>query len=171
MVVSTRVSPVTVGLCIMLCLMAATVHGGEVDGMEQGDDGGHCPDGYILNDESCYRLEESSKTFTEALDTCRREGGQLVTIDSSEENDVVTELLLDARQPSTEWAWIGLTDRETEGEFRWLGSSDPPSFTDMSPVIGNDDTVDCVLITPEFGWAPLYCDGYAAFVCETSVIK
>jgi hypothetical protein len=67
-----------------------------------------------------YQLIPRWKTWEEARDDCEKRGGHLVTIDSDEENEIVTQLLTDGGYPH---AWIGLSDKgkgETNRKWEWV---------------------------------------------------
>ena len=55
--------------------------------------------------------------WSEAKDYCKADGGKLVEIDSEEENTALAEEIKKRRL--TKWNfWMGLTDSESEGDWR-----------------------------------------------------
>ncbi len=64
----------------------------------------------------CYRYVQTRTDYITANRTCVREGGSMVYIQSSEENDRINTNYFVGRG-AVEF-WIGLNDLETEGTFR-----------------------------------------------------
>ena len=79
-----------------------------------------CPAGWHSFQTSCYHLPVGKKSWYSAkLECSSNNGAQLVKIDSSEENDFIkTTFLADGAG-----YWIGLTDEETEGIWKWSDGS------------------------------------------------
>ena len=79
-----------------------------------------CPAGWHSFQTSCYHLPVGKKSWYSAkLECSSNNGAQLVKIDSSEENDFIkTTFLADGAG-----YWIGLTDEETEGVWKWSDGS------------------------------------------------
>ena len=61
-----------------------------------------------------YLFIPDKKTWQQAKQACEDMGGHLVTITSKEENDFVYKLT------SGKNTWIGCTDQEKEGEWKWV---------------------------------------------------
>lgn len=61
-----------------------------------------------------YELYDYLMTWEEAHAFCQAKGGHLATIASSQENEIVANLV-----PKSESAWIGATDKDKEGTFSW----------------------------------------------------
>ncbi|MCB0693121.1 MAG: HYR domain-containing protein [Lewinellaceae bacterium] len=78
---------------------------------------------------------------------CLANGGHLVVLNSSDENDWLAAKLLQTT------AWIGLTDEQVEGQFRWV-NGEPLAFTHWMP--GQPDNGG---ITNE-DYAVLHPDGF-----------
>jgi Ca2+-binding RTX toxin-like protein len=73
-----------------------------------------------------YRLTNSG-TWQEAQAEAQSLGGNLVTIDSQEEQDWLVSTFRD-----TEQLWIGYTDEETEGQFKWA-NGETSTYTNWFP--------------------------------------
>jgi len=110
--------------------------------------------------------------WEDARDACRAVGYELVTIDSMTEDDYVDSIL-----PGSDDYWIGLNDRDTEGDFEWVDgtSFSSGSFSDWESGEPNDapDGGDCVRISRGDGnrWRDDDCRGVVfqsenRFVCE-----
>jgi len=68
-----------------------------------------------------YKLITWWATWEEAKADCEKRGGHLVTIDSDDENEVVTQLLTDSGYPH---AWIGLSLNDDTGKWEWVTLED-----------------------------------------------
>lgn len=64
-----------------------------------------------------YYLLSATQTWQNAEDTAIALGGHLVTIDNQEEQDWLVSTF-----GGSEHFWIGLTDKETEGTFKWISN-------------------------------------------------
>ena len=74
-------------------------------------------------DGTCYFAFETPDNWQNARDNCIANGGDLVRIDSAQENDLVFGL---ARSPiiADDW-WVGGNDRVEEGLWVWLDDTAP----------------------------------------------
>jgi len=79
-----------------------------------------CPEGYIVNEKfsKCYKYYGQSSTWYDAQNVCKVNGGQLVTIESVEENNYIFSLAVPYLEFGSE-IWIGITDEGHEGTWRW----------------------------------------------------
>jgi len=145
------------------------------DGIDQdcsgrADDADDCPDcSDEVVDGTAYRFCWHERTFADATTLCEEAGGHLVVMDSAAEVAAI-DAAIDARGMGT--AWIGLTDLEEEGVFRWVTGGEIVAgvggFMDGQP----DDYLaseDCVQTLPWGGerpWNDLFCDSAVPVVCE-----
>jgi len=118
-------------------------------------------------------------TFDEAAEFCKQRNGYLVTVTSKEENDFLASLI---SYPGTDygewWVWLGLTDREEEGNFRWITGEE---FTYSNWHYGEPNNLggneDCVMFGSHYTydkWNDYPCTGRAKrIVCErgTGVVE
>eukprot|EP00063_Salmo_salar_P083259 XP_014058094.1 PREDICTED: CD209 antigen-like protein C isoform X2 [Salmo salar] len=74
-----------------------------------------CPDGWRKFDCSCYFLSIESKTWEESRQDCLNRGGNLVIIQSREEQDYIKTFMV--------MSWIGLTDEDSEGNWTWVDNT------------------------------------------------
>lgn len=125
-----------------------------------------CPVGTIQYGTSCYKLQTTSMTWQEAQFSCGRNGGSLVTINDSAEN----EFLKTNFQIQSNNTWIGYTDNAIEGSWEWVvGTS---SFTNWYPSYPNGGTSsNCARTTTTGGlaqWIDAPCNSVyvARSVCE-----
>ncbi|KAF5894271.1 C-type lectin domain family 4 member E-like isoform X1, partial [Clarias magur] len=70
--------------------------------------------GWTYSSSSVYIISSEKKSWTESRQNCRERGADLVIINSKEEQEFITT------QVSSRRAWIGLSDRDTEGKWKWV---------------------------------------------------
>ncbi|XP_035770269.1 CD209 antigen-like protein A [Neolamprologus brichardi] len=68
--------------------------------------------GWSKFNHNCYYLSEISDSWNAARMDCRARGGDLVVIDSPEEQNFLSTITTDV--------WIGLNDKEQEGTWKWV---------------------------------------------------
>lgn len=118
-----------------------------------------CPDGVI---------------FANAQAACASAGMRLVTIDSATEQEWVWTTSGTMFLDGTKDVWIGLGDRETEGEYVWADGSPLGSYAnwiDGQPDNGADfaEDEDCVELSQDEdgAWNDVDCAlDYLGFICE-----
>ncbi|XP_031440790.1 CD209 antigen-like protein E [Clupea harengus] len=116
--------------------------------LKTGLQGGKCADGWQYFDGSCYHFSTDTKNWTESRDACVTMGGHLVIINSQQELDFLKARreMGDGRSQQ-DFHWIGLTDAEEEGEWRWVDNTpltDPKFWGTNQP--DNYNTEDCAMI-------------------------
>ncbi|XP_039862766.1 C-type mannose receptor 2-like [Simochromis diagramma] len=118
-----------------------------------------CAIGWSKFNHSCYLLTESSDSWNAARMDCRARGGDLVVIDSPEEQNFLSTV--------TTEVWIGLNDEEQEGTWKWV---DGTPLTLMYWGISQPDDggeEDCVHINTGGGlWNDFYCSYSHQWICE-----
>jgi len=72
-----------------------------------------CKEGWILFQESCYRMACEPRTYREAEVACRAQGARLVTVESPAENSFVSSLC------GLNSCWLGLYEPEDSEEWQW----------------------------------------------------
>ncbi|KAJ8021760.1 Glypican-6 [Holothuria leucospilota] len=88
----------------------------------------YCPNQWSHYQSSCY-FSTTSMSFNLAREKCRERGGDLVSIQSLEENDLIKSLV------DNQKAWIGAT-KDQGGQFSWLDMSE---WTTSVIVIDTDE--------------------------------
>ncbi|XP_052425114.1 CD209 antigen-like protein C [Carassius gibelio] len=126
-----------------------------------------CADGWRCHQSSLYFISSEKKNWDESRRYCRERGADLIIINNREEQDFVKIIT-----GSFGHFWIGLTDVEVEGRWKWVDGStltsgfwapgEPNSF------LGTDE--DCAT-TLSIGWVDSPCDNSVKWICEKSILK
>ncbi|XP_017569678.1 macrophage mannose receptor 1-like isoform X2 [Pygocentrus nattereri] len=127
---------------------------------------GFCHSPWIPYSGHCYFLNRTTTTWLEARDSCRRKGGDLLSILSVEEQSFIISQL---GYSKTDELWIGFNDLKTSMLFEW---SDHSSVTfalwdtkEPSHYAGLKE--DCVLMRGEEGkWADHICQNKYGYICK-----
>ncbi|KAL4220788.1 hypothetical protein ACF0H5_019056 [Mactra antiquata] len=125
-----------------------------------------CPDGWTRFKDSCYFYGyEQSLNFIEATHYCQLHHAHLVTIENSVENAFVIDYL---KKIKAGFTWIGLSDMDIEGVWRWYSNDMIAQFTDWAPGQPGSENgeQDCGVIVTDHKWHDGTCnDTYHPF-CE-----
>uniref|UniRef100_A0A4W6FWX6 C-type lectin domain-containing protein n=1 Tax=Lates calcarifer TaxID=8187 RepID=A0A4W6FWX6_LATCA len=116
---------------------------------------------------SFYYISSTTKSWPNSRNDCLQRGADLVIINSKEEQVCV-------RVTSLWRTWIGLTDRETEGTWRWVDGTflstsywitgEPNSYEDK-----NEDCVEIRNPESEDSWNDAPCTYEKLWICEKTV--
>ncbi|XP_052060543.1 uncharacterized protein LOC127700880 isoform X4 [Mytilus californianus] len=131
-----------------------------------------CPPDWTNLDttDQCYRIRQSPVAgvdWNSAYDNCMFSQANLAIISHHE---VFDNLRAHAQNVSVASAWIGLTDIETEGKFKWLNNS---YLTDWIRTEGNNDDSDCAIFnfhTQKFQFKECERDKHLA-VCQRNKVN
>lgn len=74
-----------------------------------------CPNGYLMQDDSCYRVLSQGTDWTTARTQCQASGGDLVSINDAQEMSIVNTL-----RGGNGGLWVGYSDADVEGNWAWL---------------------------------------------------
>ncbi|XP_068583445.1 uncharacterized protein [Cebidichthys violaceus] len=122
--------------------------------------------GWVYFSGSVYYISSLAKSWLESREDCVQRCADLVIINSKEEQEFIRRL----QKP----VWIGLTDRETEGRWKWVdGTLLTKSFWTPSEPNGypaRDE--DCAEINNYFlenSWNDNQCDHNKLWICEKTL--
>ncbi|WKY06620.1 hypothetical protein Q1695_006644 [Nippostrongylus brasiliensis] len=136
---------------------------------------------YLPKTQKIYQVFIEEITQPEAKRRCQEKGGQLATIHSKEENDLLYSL---SKDPSVTTAtyrayiWIGL--EKIDGKFQWLDGS-PVDYTNWGPgepnnYRGEESCTQFSQLTLSYGsmdprgWNDYYCfEEIRGYACEKNV--
>uniref|UniRef100_A0A3Q4HE94 C-type lectin domain-containing protein n=1 Tax=Neolamprologus brichardi TaxID=32507 RepID=A0A3Q4HE94_NEOBR len=124
------------------------------------DEKNTCPIGWSKFNHNCYYLSEISDSWNAARMDCRARGGDLVVIDSPEEQNFLSTITTDV--------WIGLNDKEQEGTWKWVDGTPLTLmyWATTQPDDGGEE--DCAYIN-EWGrfWNDYFCSYSHQWIYKT----
>ncbi|KAF5893772.1 C-type lectin domain family 4 member E-like isoform X1, partial [Clarias magur] len=80
--------------------------------------------GWRIFSSSIYYISLDEKNWTESRQDCRKRGGDLVIINSKEKQEFIIKQMVNNKE-----AWIGLSDIETEGKWKWVDGTEVTNST------------------------------------------
>uniref|UniRef100_A0A3Q1J068 C-type lectin domain-containing protein n=1 Tax=Anabas testudineus TaxID=64144 RepID=A0A3Q1J068_ANATE len=114
---------------------------------------------------SFYYMSSSEKSWEESRNDCRQKGTDLVIINSSGEQDFI--------RGWKKRTWIGLTDEQTEGTWRWVDGTvlTTPSFWAESEPNnkGDEDCAEIRHYDSQNSWNDASCNIRKYWICEISL--
>nr|XP_017516393.2 C-type lectin domain family 4 member F isoform X1 [Manis javanica] len=126
--------------------------------------------GWKVYSKSLYYFSRVKKSWHEAEQFCVFQGAHLASVTSEEEQAFLTETT------GTSYHWIGLTDRGTEGSWRWVdgtpfSNAQIRAFWDRNQPDNwqhkNGQTEDCVHVQQK--WNDMACDTPYHWVCKKPI--
>uniref|UniRef100_A0A3P9MCZ6 C-type lectin domain-containing protein n=1 Tax=Oryzias latipes TaxID=8090 RepID=A0A3P9MCZ6_ORYLA len=109
---------------------------------------------------SCYFFSEERKSWDKARESCRAREADLVVINTKEENAFISAL-------KNQSVWLGLSDRDLEGTWKWVDGSSLTLFWG-SDQPDNSGEEDCGHIRNGFPgvWNDISCLSSMQWICE-----
>ncbi|XP_046348595.2 low affinity immunoglobulin epsilon Fc receptor-like [Haliotis rufescens] len=130
---------------------------------------GDCPNLWVTFDGACYFLFEDLEAWPQASSICGLHSSDLVSIDSSKENEFVKNYAK-TRQAHPVSVWIGANDMMTSGQFLWSDGDRKVTVTDWARGEPNNHNggENCVEleIRNGFMWNDALCRDRKHFICE-----
>ncbi|XP_067289935.1 CD209 antigen-like protein C [Pseudorasbora parva] len=129
-------------------------------------------DGWTYYQSSFYYISNEEKSWTESRRYCTARGADLIIINNRKEQDILKKV------SDGTLVWIGLTDSEVEGRWKWVdGSSLTSGFSfwwSGEPNGGSKE--NCVLAVnhgqrwpQSLGWLDDPCDRAYQWICEKNI--
>nr|XP_046265332.1 CD209 antigen-like protein E isoform X2 [Scatophagus argus] len=120
-------------------------------------------DGWVYFSLSLYYISSTKKSWHDSRDYCLQRGADLMIINSKEEQDFTRKF--------DRLTWIGLTDIETEGMWKWVDGTplttsywnpgEPNSYEGK-----NEDCVELKFHDVENSWNDIPCEDQNFWICE-----
>lgn len=134
-----------------------------------------CPPGWLSFAGNCYWIVNNPNLLTtwhEAFTACSDRGSSLVTIKNQEEQYYINGQLPDFHQVDVPDIWIGLSDKDQDGNFQWVDKT-ALQFTNWKPGYPKDTTSmwDCGQIyTGNYNgkWETTNCNKRLGYICKMS---
>ncbi|XP_060551451.1 perlucin-like protein [Ruditapes philippinarum] len=128
-----------------------------------------CPDGWMQYKGSCYVFVDKKLSFDNARANCKTLNADLVHIENADENTFIGN---HGRSFKDSDFWIGLTDAETEGVFKWVDDNSRASFTDWWPgQPDNSGKEHCahIVLRLNMEWNDRKCGDHTNYICEKKI--
>ncbi|XP_070592852.1 C-type lectin domain family 4 member A-like [Erythrolamprus reginae] len=108
-----------------------------------------------------YYFSETEENWEMARQKCVNCDSHLVIINNKQEQDFVAQILKQS-------IWLGLSDKETEGTWRWVDGSPlgERSWRHREPNNAGANGEDCAVLYKEGLWNDIHCSSPVRFVCE-----
>uniref|UniRef100_A0A8D1DSP0 C-type lectin domain containing 17A n=2 Tax=Sus scrofa TaxID=9823 RepID=A0A8D1DSP0_PIG len=120
-----------------------------------------CPEGWLPFQGKCYYFSPNTKSWDEARQFCQENYSHLVIISNFAEQNFVAKA-----HGSPRVYWLGLTDKNLEGTWRWLDGS-PVTLSFWDPEEPNNlHEEDCGSMNRGGTWNDLSCDKTTYWICE-----
>ncbi|XP_048012653.1 CD209 antigen-like protein C [Megalobrama amblycephala] len=120
-------------------------------------------DGWVYYQYSFYFISSEWKSWTESRRYCTDRGADLIIINSKAEQDFIKKMFCSQ-------VWIGLTDSEVEGRWKWVDGSTLTSGFWASEEPGGQGRENCAL-SQASGWADYPCNDKFQCICEKSILN
>ncbi|XP_060592383.1 CD209 antigen-like protein A [Ruditapes philippinarum] len=126
-----------------------------------------CQDGWVSHNTRCYHFSHDEESLPVAALVCQNMGGELAEIETAEEN----VFLINKVKILKNYFWIGLTDIQEEGIWRWYSSKrllTTTGFSSWAP--GRPDNIggkeNCCQIRSDGLWGDDQCHVFKFYICE-----
>lgn len=114
-----------------------------------------------------FRLFEKRANYTEAMEICRQEGGELANILTSARTNGLSNMVSSINERK---AYVGMDDIEHEGKFMTVSGKLLSCFEYRAWAPGEPrsrrKSDDCVVIDGQRGWRVVNCARRLPFICE-----
>uniref|UniRef100_A0A8C9SF31 C-type lectin domain-containing protein n=1 Tax=Scleropages formosus TaxID=113540 RepID=A0A8C9SF31_SCLFO len=123
-----------------------------------------CPQGWTCFSSKLYYISTERKSWSESQKDCKERGADLVIINNEEEQDFISQF--------TGPFWIGLSDREREGTWKWVDGTtlqegqgywkenQPDNYNE------NESCAETAKSNSQKTWNDFQCDEKLSWICE-----
>ncbi|XP_014032600.1 C-type lectin domain family 4 member E isoform X1 [Salmo salar] len=148
-----------------------------------------CAHDWMCQGKNCYYFSNDTLTWVESRDKCVSMGGQLVIIDSQDEQKFLDKKVGAIMSNGEDKFWIGLTDQKEEGKWLWVddtpldskhsfwfvaknGKKEPDDWQGDNKGGKNPDGEDCARMGEKAGthngksWFDVNCGWSHRRICE-----
>uniref|UniRef100_A0A8C9S7Z2 C-type lectin domain-containing protein n=1 Tax=Scleropages formosus TaxID=113540 RepID=A0A8C9S7Z2_SCLFO len=119
-----------------------------------------CPQGWVDFSSRCYYISCQQKNWFESQQDCKQRGADLAIINSGEEQDFIVK--------HSGPFWIGLSDTETEGTWKWVDGTtlywkenQPDNYNENENCAETRKTDE----NNQKSWNDLECDSKLPWIC------
>ncbi|XP_036394169.1 C-type lectin domain family 4 member E [Megalops cyprinoides] len=137
-----------------------------------------CPDSWLHLEDKCYYFSPDKMDWKESKENCESMGSYLTILESHKQHEALEK---EARKIGgfDYHFWIGLSDIETEGEWKWVDNT-PVNNTYWDDVHSEPDNhlsgglhgEDCaVLNSHSRSWFDVPCEFIYKRICEMAAVK
>ncbi|XP_005754942.1 hepatic lectin-like [Pundamilia nyererei] len=143
-----------------------------------GDPCSKCEEGWEQHGGKCYYFSTNKSSWTKSRDDCIAKGGDLVKIDSREEQEFLWKKVRRIMKDHEDKFWIGLTDLAEQGRWLWVDGSplnESLSYWNYTePDNWGED--DCVMMGEKShgylkSWSDTFCEVSRRSICEKPAAK
>ncbi|KAM6910339.1 CD209 antigen-like protein C [Xenentodon cancila] len=132
-----------------------------------------CPDGWLQVEDQCFLLVTDRQNQSSSTDKCKDIGAHLAILTTREQHEAVEK---EGRRIGGLYTnyWIGLSDTEKEGEWKWVDKStlktpfwNGPQSEPDNNLSGGADGEDCVVVDSySQSWYDVPCDFLYPRICQ-----
>ncbi|KAF7709103.1 hypothetical protein HF521_015953 [Silurus meridionalis] len=111
---------------------------------------------------SFYYISTEKKNWSESRQDCKGKGADLMIINNKKKQELVVGWKI------SEGAWIGASDRDTEGVWKWVDGSALKNKFFYGGEPDNLGDEDCV-VSDHVAWHDVSCGKQYAWICERKI--
>ncbi|XP_054636292.1 CD209 antigen-like protein E isoform X2 [Dunckerocampus dactyliophorus] len=150
-------------LCVLQAVLNITLRLGRSEAAPKVETGEGCPKDWLLFRFSCYYFSTRRKSWDDSRQDCLQRDADLVIINSRQEQAFLTGF--------TETAWIGMSDRDQEGNWIWVDGTpvkDKLEWALGQPdgAFGGEDCGELRTMTNFLGLNDFSCITRSQWICE-----
>nr|QCL09081.1 macrophage-inducible C-type lectin [Lutjanus peru] len=139
---------------------------------------GECPEGWLHIGDQCYHFSRDKLDWLKSRDSCEEMGAHLTILHTMEQHEALEKEV--RRIGGFDYHfWIGLSDIETEGDWRWVDNTtlqhkywDQWSSEPDNHQSGGEQGEDCATLDSHSKtWFDVPCDHIYKRICQTDAIQ